>query len=51
VKNMINSIRGGELLLRELEGVLIFSLLFQLSFAAFLPILDFCGSLILDYHF
>jgi hypothetical protein len=42
---MINSPKRGELALRKLEGVLSFSLLFHLSFAAFLPILEFCGVL------
>jgi hypothetical protein len=37
--------------IEKVMGVLSFSLLFQLSFAAFLPILGFCGSLILDDHF
>jgi hypothetical protein len=36
-------LRGGELALRMLGGVLSFSLLFHLSFVAFLPILEFCG--------
>jgi hypothetical protein len=37
----INSTQGGELALRKLGGVLSFSLIFHLSFAAFLPILGF----------
>jgi hypothetical protein len=49
--NMINSTQGGELALRKLGGVLSFSLLFHLSFATFLPILEFCGFLFLDDHF
>jgi hypothetical protein len=48
---MINSSKVGELTLRKLWGVYSFSLLFHLSFAAFLLILDFCGSLILDDYF
>jgi hypothetical protein len=36
--------------LRNLGGVLSFSLPFHLSFAAFLPILEFCSAL-LDDHF
>jgi hypothetical protein len=49
--NMINSTKGGEVALRKLGGVLSFSLLFHLSFAAFLPNFEFYGSLILDDHF
>jgi hypothetical protein len=41
----------GELALRKLEGVLSFSLPFYLSVPAFLSILGFCSSLILDDHF
>jgi hypothetical protein len=41
----------GELALRKLGEVLSFSLLFYLSFAAFLPNFEFSGSLILDDHF
>jgi hypothetical protein len=48
---MINSTKGGELALRKLGGVLSFSLLFHLPFAAFLPNLEFCSSLIPDDHF
>jgi hypothetical protein len=48
---MINSTKGGELALRKLWEVLSFSLLFYLSIVAFLPILGFYGSIILDDHF
>jgi hypothetical protein len=51
VENMINSTKGGELALRKLGGVLSFSLPFHLLFAAFLPNLKFCSSLVLDDHF
>jgi hypothetical protein len=51
MENMINSIKGGELALRKLGGVLSFSLLFHLLFFVFLPILGFYGSLILDDNF
>jgi hypothetical protein len=51
VENMTNSTKGGEFALRKLGGVLSFPLLFHLSFAAFLPILEFCGFLLLDYLF
>jgi hypothetical protein len=43
--------KGGELALRKLGGVLSFSLLFHLSVTTFLPIFGFCGSLILDDYF
>jgi hypothetical protein len=48
---MINSTKGGELVLRKLGGVLSYYLFFYLSFAAFLPNLEFCGSIILDAIF
>jgi hypothetical protein len=48
---MINSIKGGELVLRKLGRPLSFSLLFHLLVAAFLPIPGFGGSLILNDHF
>jgi hypothetical protein len=51
VKNMINCNKGGELSLRKLGGVLSLSLPSHLSFAAFLPNLEFCISLILDDYF
>jgi hypothetical protein len=51
VENMINFMKGGELALRKLGGVLSFSLLFHLSVTTFLPIFGFCGSLILDDYF
>jgi hypothetical protein len=48
VKNMINSTKMGDIALIKLGGVLSFSLIFHLSFAAFLPIIGFCGFLLLD---
>jgi hypothetical protein len=48
VENMLNSTKGRELALRKLGGLLSFSLLFHLSFVAFFPNLEFCGSLVLD---
>jgi hypothetical protein len=37
--------------IKKVRGVLSFSLFFHLSFAAFLPIVVFCGFLFLDDHF
>jgi hypothetical protein len=48
---MINSNKRGEFALRKLGGVLSFSFPFHLSVAAFLPVLGFCGSLILNDYF
>jgi hypothetical protein len=50
MKNMINFSKE-RAYIEKVRGVYSFSLLFHLSFAAFLLILDFCGSLILDDHF
>jgi hypothetical protein len=48
---MINSTKEGELALRKLWWLLSFSLPFHLLVPAFLTILGFCGSLIIDDHF